>query len=300
MSHMSHPTFRNQYGESINPLLYNRLQSGCGFGYGRPLPARGFAQSAVIADRTSLIARSSPRVYPCPGSMTMAPQTNLTPPECQCIECFRQRHAFDISAYLHDQAYWCDHSCDAKNKDKFPFKTKDVTIRGKAFSFRASYLVEVPKLEKELVSFMEKKTQEEVPDRVVNMLVSFINRERYVNDDPLDEVTLNILASNVGAKSVVEHSMDQLKKLEKNIDVTNIVDIICTIMESSGVIDKLTDWLKDILCEESGCQLRFIWEVMDLPEYNKKIYRPNPGLHFRLEVMTGLRVEPDKPKTRVL
>jgi hypothetical protein len=40
---------------------------------------------------------------------------------------------------------------------------------------------------------MEKKTEDEVPERVVDMLISFINREEYSNSDVLDEVILNIL-----------------------------------------------------------------------------------------------------------
>ncbi|KAF8852638.1 hypothetical protein BDZ45DRAFT_678233 [Acephala macrosclerotiorum] len=250
-----------------------------------------------------MISRTTQRVFPYPGPVAVASRADLTSPECDCIDCLRRR-AYD---QLHYQCFrdphshlGCDNSCDAKHKDNFPFKTKDVTIRGKAFSFRASYLVEVPKLEKEFVSFMEKKSQEEVPDRVVNMLVSFVNLENYRNDDPLDEITLNILASNVGAKSVVEHSMDQVKKLEKNVNLDNIVDIICTVMESSGVIDRLTDWLKDILCQDGCRHEKFIEDVMDLAEYLKKIYKPNPNLHLKLSVMTGLQEKPETPKTRVI
>lgn len=98
------------------------------------------------------------------------------------------------------------------SKSDFDFKTKDIIVRGKVYTVRASYLSEAPKFEADLVKFVDKKKEDVVPARVVAMLVSYINVESYKNTSFLDEVTLNIVASNVGAKSVGEYSLGRLKK----------------------------------------------------------------------------------------
>jgi len=132
----------------------------------------------------------------------------------------------------------------------YDFETKDVTIRGKAHKIRCSYLAEAPKFEGDLVKYMEKKKERDVPDRVVDMLISFINREGYSNDNALDEVTVCILASSVGAKSALQHSLANLKKLECEIDDgKELVYIIGCILLSNKVDDGLIDWLKTFLTE---------------------------------------------------
>lgn len=169
---------------------------------------------------------------------------------------------------------------------------KDVIIRGKARSVRASYLTEAPKFEADIVKYMEKKKESDVPDRVVDLLLQFINREHYDNDSPLDEVTVCILASNVGAKSALEHSVNRLKKLQKHIyDTNEIVDIIGCILLSSKVDSKLTDWLKDFL-EDLG-------NKMDLGQvfYSRKYMEldaEHPEIYVAVSQMMGWRGPADR------
>lgn len=133
------------------------------------------------------------------------------------------------------------------------------------------------------------------------MLISYINREQYSNDDPLDEVTLCILASNVGVKSAVEHSMAQLKKLQKEIDNCNIVDIIGAIKLSNKVDDALDKWLEDTL-DKSCCRRHDKWfeEVMDLQDYHDKIHKPHPSVHQKLCVNLGFMLKPKDRLSRTL
>ncbi len=219
---------------------------------------------------------------------------------CSCYDCLhRRRHACNDYPFSHhhDDHHACEsssgsHSCS--HRRSFDYKTRDVTIRGKAFAVRASYLLEQGKFEKELVSFMDKKTEEEVPDRVVDMLISFINCEAYENKDPLDEVTLNVLASNVGAKSVVEFSQGRMKDLERRVNEDNLVDIVCTIMRSSNVNDSMKKWLEKYLRKGDG------WMFLnDLKDFNRVI-RDHPEVMVELEVMLGLRGKPQDDGQRVL
>lgn len=93
------------------------------------------------------------------------------------------------------------------------------------------------------MKYVDKKKDWEVPDSVLKLLESFINTDEYNTCSVVDEVTLNILASKLGAKSVMEYS---LKSLEKNYPVSgqDLVFVTMTIMLSSKVDDGLKEWLK--------------------------------------------------------
>lgn len=198
----------------------------------------------------------------------------------------------DHFAHDHEQ---CDDSQVAWRLQNSEGNLKDIVVRGRAYSIRASYLLDQPKFEKELAMVMEKKSEEEVPNRVVNMLFAFINQEKYCNFDPLDEVTLCILANNIGAKSVVEHSLSQMKKIEDYVEEANITKIIITIMLSSKVPAKLVAWLQKYLKEED----RWV-SVYSIPDFHFKVKVDRPGLFLDVERLLNHLPEEDKEGLRFI
>jgi hypothetical protein len=165
--------------------------------------------------------------------------------------------------HIQPGGYWDDrhHQCHCRygeddrsencQKGRNPtFDCKDIAIRGVAQPVRLSFLADQPKFEADIVKYMEKKSKEDVPDRVVDMLISFINREHYYNKNVLDEVTLCILASNLGVKSVVDNAVSNLQKMEDYIRTSKeLCQIIACILLSSKVDAKLTGWLKKFLLQ---------------------------------------------------
>jgi hypothetical protein len=148
-----------------------------------------------------------------------------------------------------------------------------VAIRGKARAIKASYLTDTGKFEADLSKYVEKKSEEEIPDQIVDMLISFINRDRYENNSLVDEVKLNILASNVGAKSAVDYSLSRLKQSGLNEGSENICKIISLITMSGKVDGGLKKWLeKELkaddrwLYEELNRDFKFLRLCEDLPE----------------------------------
>ncbi|CAG8955397.1 hypothetical protein HYFRA_00014230, partial [Hymenoscyphus fraxineus] len=89
-------------------------------------------------------------------------------------------------------------SGSGKSKPEYDFKTKDIFIRGKVYAIRASYLAESPKFEAELMKYVDKKKEELVPRKVVEMLIRYVNEEVYENSSFVDEVTVCVLAGCVG------------------------------------------------------------------------------------------------------
>ena len=190
--------------------------------------------------------------------------------------CWRERSYHENQGH-HGFGCGCRASCgqalNSNSRGDFEFKTKDVTIRGKARAIKASYLTDTGKLEADLTKYMEKKSEEEIPDRVVDMLISFINRDRYDNNSLVDEVKLNILASNVGAKSAVDHSLSRLKQSGLKEGSDNICKIISLITMSAKVDGGLKTWLeKELkaddrwLYEELNRDFKFQRLCEDLPE----------------------------------
>lgn len=174
-------------------------------------------------------------------------------------------------------------------------KTKDVLIRKKAFSVRESYLIEQPKFEKELGQYVDKKDKTAIPDRVINLLFSFINQEEYCNSDPHDEVTLCILAFNVNSRSTVKHSLGNLKEIEDNIDNPEIlVDIIITILRSSDVPDKLKDWLEKFMRDKVP------WDQICFDPKFQAFIHEYPETYMDLLVLLGLSPKRQPLEHRVL
>ena len=205
-----------------------------------------------------------------------------------CETCWRERR------YHEDQGHYgrcgCRRSCENSNSNyrkDFKFKTKDVTIRGKARAVRASYLAEASKFEVDLVKYMEKKKEEDVPDRVIDMLISFINREEYTNENLLDEVTLNIVASNVGAKSAADYSLGRLKKVDCDIPAIDLCHVIKLITQSSRVDDGLKKWLVKYLKADNRD-----WRLAGSSAY-RQLEVDRPEVVAELERMMGVRGDVD-------
>lgn len=158
--------------------------------------------------------------------------------------------------------YRCEDSCDCRNKfhvtnpKQLGFKTKDITIRNNARAVRASYLAEAPKFEADLLKYLAGKKEDAVPDRVIDMLVSFINTESYYNPSLLDEVTLNILAFNAGAKSAVEYSLGRLKRGTEDESPKEAVSVVGSIMLTSKLDSGLKSWLRAWLKEDNNLRYR--------------------------------------------
>jgi hypothetical protein len=166
----------------------------------------------------------------------------------------------------------CSHSCcdkaNSSSKEEFDLKTKDITIRGKARPIRASYLTEASKFEADLTKYLEKKKEDTIPDAVIDMLFSFINREQYTNNSLIDEVTLNILAHNVGAKSAAAYSLDRLKKYNLEVGGQELTNIIASVVISSKVDSGLKEWLKKYLKNDDRFlhlrrTSRYWWSMVD-------------------------------------
>lgn len=172
-------------------------------------------------------------------------------------------------------------SCHASKAAVYKYETKDIVIRGKAKVLRQSYLNESPKFEGELVKYLDKKTKEQIPDRVVEMLIDFINVESYENFDLIDEVTLNILASNVGCRSVVDYSLNRLKGVKDVESVEQLGHITATILLSLKVDSGLTAWLKKLLEKDGGTHVRSLLHnrefrstvLVDRPEVEIEVFR---------------------------
>jgi hypothetical protein len=143
---------------------------------------------------------------------------------------------------------------------------------------RASYLTEAPKFEADLLKYLEKKKDDIVPDHVIDMLISFINTEDYSNNSPLDEVTLNILASNVGAKSAVDFSLGRLKRVTNELRTQELTSIVGTVVMSSKVDKGLKEWLKKLLMNvDTHYRLtnNHYWQslIMNRPEVETEMMR---------------------------
>ncbi|KAK0125481.1 hypothetical protein ONS95_000511 [Cadophora gregata] len=188
----------------------------------------------------------------------------------------------------------CDSGTNSNSKSDFKFKVKDVTVRGKARSVRASYLLEATKFESDLVKYMDKKKEDDVPDKVVDMLISWINRENYSNNDPFDEVTLNILASNVGCKSVLDHSLGRLKKMEKDITEEEWAKIIGTVYVSSKVDDGVKKWMCKYLKEGHR------WERVAYHYTYRTMVEERPEVHTEFLRGLGILAQPDDKGLRSL
>ncbi|KAH6724243.1 hypothetical protein BKA61DRAFT_26110 [Leptodontidium sp. MPI-SDFR-AT-0119] len=203
-------------------------------------------------------------------------------------------YPYNDPRYSSSSSSCCDNASNSNSKSDFDFKVKDVTVRGKARSVRCSYLLEAGKFEADLVKYMDKKKEDDVPDKVVDMLISWINREKYSNHDPFDEVTLNILASNVGCKSIMDHSLGRLKSMQDSIQGSEWVRIIGTVYLSSKVDEGLKKWLVKYLKEDRRYE-----ELAGIAKFRKMcVERPEVEAEFMRGL--GLWVQPDDKGLRTL
>lgn len=134
---------------------------------------------------------------------------------------------------------------EPKSKKNSSAATKDIDIRGKSYAIRKSYLADNNKFEGTLAKYVDKRKESEVPDNVVQLLIDYLNDDYYDCDKLHDEVTLNILALNVGVNSVVEVSLSNVKKWTAPTLMTDFAMIVVTVLLSSKVDKRLREWLKE-------------------------------------------------------
>jgi hypothetical protein len=177
----------------------------------------------------------------------------------------------------------CD--SDSNAEKEYAFKTKDVTLRGKSYKIRKGFLTDLSKFESELIKFVEKKSEEELPDSVIQMLVDFINEESCESNSAVDLVGLNILASNLGYKSAVEYSLEKLKKIETDsLIMADELTRICGTITMSGKVDVgLETWLKKFI--RNHCA----WPMLEASRKFQILVRNHPEVYTRLETIMGWR-----------
>jgi len=163
--------------------------------------------------------------------------------------------------------------------------TKDIVVRGTTYKIRKSFLSDSSKFEGDIVKLLDKKSEEALPNNVIQMLVDFINTEKSDSRTLLDLVTLNILASNLGVKSAVEYSLNQLKRWEVDyrINAGELTEICLAVMESNKVDDKLVEWLKKYLKYDQR------WHTLGRSTAFHEVCDRRPELVLHLEHLLGLR-----------
>ncbi|KAM3088027.1 hypothetical protein ACMFMG_002091 [Clarireedia jacksonii] len=176
-------------------------------------------------------------------------------------------------------------SSSSSSSSKYSFPTKDIVIRGKTYACRKSFLTDMPKFEDSLVKTVSQKKEELIPSSVIDSLFSCINEEKCPSSNPHDLVTLNILASGLGIKSVMEKSLAQLKTSVANtiIQGAMLTQIVVTVMMSSKVDDGVRDWLKMYV---RGWGL--LEELESWPDYRRAV-DAHPEIHTGLYELLGLR-----------
>ncbi|KIN04313.1 hypothetical protein OIDMADRAFT_178357 [Oidiodendron maius Zn] len=186
----------------------------------------------------------------------------------------------------------CCGCCDSNSKDdkKHGFKTRDVTLRGKCYQIRKSFLAEFGKFENEFAKFVEKKSEEELPNEVIQMLVDCINDEPGELNSAINLVGLNILASNLGCRSAVEDSLQELKKIESDslIRADELTKICGTITMSGKVDDRLQAWLKRFICKHDA------WHLLQNSQKFRLLVTRHPEVKTRLETIMGWRDNEDE------
>lgn len=235
-----------------------------------------------------LISRPKYRSHP-PSLQTWTP---IPPPQRRP---YRRSH-YGRGCSPHHHCGCGGRSSHTNSEDKFSFKTKDICVRGKAYKVRSSYLAEAPKFESDLIKYLDKKTEEVVPQRVVRMLVDFINYDDYDHEGGLlDEAKLNILASNVNAKSVIDFSLDFLKhNIDFDVQAEDLCDIVTTVMMSDGVSDGLKEWLKKYLTPAQRLERLFYNEAY------AELMLDHPEVETKLEILLGVRRKEEEGKYKAM
>jgi hypothetical protein len=170
-------------------------------------------------------------------------------------------------------------SSSSSSKDS---KTKDVVVRGRTYKIRKSFLADSSKFEGDIVKLLDKKSEDAVPNNVVQMLVDFINEESCKSNSILDFVQMSILASNLGVKSAVEYSLGVLKKeIDYEPSGVELTHICLAVLESSKVDEKLVEWLKRYLKYDGRA------DKLSFNPFYKGILQNKPELGVHLAQLLG-------------
>ncbi|ESZ94569.1 hypothetical protein SBOR_5059 [Sclerotinia borealis F-4128] len=186
---------------------------------------------------------------------------------------------------------------EGSNSKEYGFPTKDIVIRGKTYACRKSFLADQGKFEDSLVKMMEKKKEDEIPTTVLDSLFSCINEEKVLSSASAhDLVTLNVLSSSLGIKSVMEKSLTQLKKQcsDNIVSGSTLTGIVVTVMMSSKVDEGLRDWLKKYI---KGWGL---WEELQGFATYIRCVEDHPEIHTGLLELLGLRRKADGEGYRII
>lgn len=146
-------------------------------------------------------------------------------------------------------------------------------------------MADLGKFENELVKFVDKKSEEELPDNVIQMLVDIINEESCESNSAIDLVGLNILGSNLGYKSAVDYSLQELKKIESDglIMADELTKICGTITMSGKVHEGLEAWLKRFIRNHDA------WHMLQTSQKFRLLIANHPEVETRLETIMGWR-----------
>lgn len=185
--------------------------------------------------------------------------------------------------------------CQTASYHNLPFKTKDITIRGKTYAVRKSFLDDCGKFEKDVQGYADKKNDKILPDEVIRHLINIINDTPIGASSVLDLVTLNILANSVGVKSAVKSSLEFLDTFtSRNPPSGNdLVQICASIFLSSKVDDGLMNWIKKYLKDFGTI------ELTDASGW-RGLVRDHPEITVAIETLLGMREKPDDDGLRML
>lgn len=167
-------------------------------------------------------------------------------------------------------------------------KTKDVAIRGKNYPIRQSFLSDNEKFEATIVKTADKKSSEALPEKIIQLMVDFINDEEYINANLADEVHLYIFAAMCNVKSLMKHSIERMKD-DRTFDPVargEVVDICCMVCVPPESDDKLKEWLKKTFDKEFGYENMDL-QIQDWDEFQDACI-DHPQLHRVLADLLGL------------
>lgn len=293
----------NGFSPRMNASLYGGLQDPRVSRRARVVLPAAYARSSgfgVIPQPVVPLrydqAYPSPYAYGPPGLPLVAAPSNLRNyPYGDPTSSYTHTH---LDTWRPDRLAVSQNSnpCGISSALTYQYDTKDIVIRGKAKVIRQSYLHESPKFEAELVKYLDKKSTDQIPENVVDLLISFINSNDYQNSDVVDEVTLNILAHNVGCKSVVDFSLSNLKKRLEVRNTQELGEITAMILMCTKVDSGLKGWLKKLL-EKNNCD--FAARLLDDVGFHRLV-EDRPEIGVELYRLVGALPQPKDDKYRSL
>ena len=238
-------------------------------------------------------------LFPVAGGSQLA---SHRPYVCKDETC---RHSWNKDVVYNDQ-WRPDHlfctktanSCTRNVAGSYTNAITDIVVRDKARIIRSSYLHENPKFVADLNKYIDKKDEDTIPDKVVDLLINFINTDSYENSDIVDEVTLCILASSVGAKSVVDKSLERLKILKGVSDIApHEAAQMTPMILTGGSVDKgLMGWLKKVL----GNDDRLLGEEMYRTREFQKVLSDKPEIDLAVRRLLEFTEEPKDGSYRAM